>query len=303
MLRRAPEKELTLEQEFEALRRKQLADLKRDEEGLKDTRSNTRRLLDRLTDAAVNASKRPASTTNRGALASLGLGVSEAVRAEKAERKEGLAGIRDRRSKLLASELERKQALAQIEQGERGLDLKSTEIANNLGINLQKVENDAQRLNMDTERYANALAQSSKEFALTAAFKAMDLDAQTTYRRDTAALKATELDLKEKATKARTDASKQDLMLEIAGAKAAAQASAREAEISIAAALDMRGFDDTELAEKTKTAVNGIRADRDALIASLNAIASGTGIAMPASGAAGGGAGDGGLKITKRPGT
>ena len=131
----------------------------------------------------------------------------------------------------------------------------------------------------------------------------MDLDAQTTYRRDTAALKATELDLKEKATKARTDASKQDLMLEIAGAKAAAQASAREAEISIAAALDMRGFDDTELAEKTKTAVKGIRADRDALIASLNAIASGTGIAMPASGAAGGGAGDGGLKITKRPGT
>jgi len=303
MLRRAPEKELTYDEQVQALKQKQLTDLKRDEEGLKDTRSNTRRLLDRLTDAAINASKRPAATTNRGALASLGLGVSEAVRAEKAERKEGLAGIRDRRSKLLASELERKQALAQIEQGERGLDLKSTEIANNLGINLQKVENDAQRLNMDTERYANALAQSSKEFALTAAFKAMDLDAQTTYRRDTAALKATELDLKEKATKARTDASKQDLMLEIAGAKAAAQASAREAEISIAAALDMRGFDDTELAEKTKTAVNGIRADRDALIASLNAIASGTGIAMPASGAAGGGAGDGGLKITKRPGT
>ena len=150
MLRRAPEKELTLEQEFEALRRKQLADLKRDEEGLKDTRSNTRRLLDRLTDAAVNASKRPAATTNRGALASLGLGVSEAVRAEEAERKEGLAGIRDRRSKLLASELERKQALAQIGQGQQGLDLKATEIANNLGINLEKVKNDAQRLNMDT---------------------------------------------------------------------------------------------------------------------------------------------------------
>ena len=216
MLRRAPEKELTLEQEYEALRRKQLADLKRDEEGLKDTRSNTRRLLDRLTDAAVNASKRPAATTNRGALASLGLGVSEAVRAEEAERKEGLAGIRDRRSKLLGSELERKQALAQIGQGQQELDLKATEIANNLGINLQRLENDAQRLNMDTERYANALAQSSKEFAVTAAFKAMDLDAQAAYRRDTAALKTRELDLKDKATKARTDASKQDLMVEIA---------------------------------------------------------------------------------------
>jgi hypothetical protein len=216
MLRRAPEKELTLEQEFEALRRKQLADLKRDEEGLKDTRSNTRRLLDRLTDAAVNASKRPAATTNRGALASLGLGVSEAVRAEEAERKEGLAGIRDRRSKLLASELERKQALAQIGQGQQGLDLKATEIANNLGINLEKVKNDAQRLNMDTERYANALAQSSREFAVTAAFKAMDFDAQEAYRRDTAALKTRELDLQDKATKARTDASKQDLMVEIA---------------------------------------------------------------------------------------
>ena len=288
MLRRAPEKELTLEQEFEALRRKQLADLKRDEEGLKDTRSNTRRLLDRLTDAAVNASKRPAATTNRGALASLGLGVSEAVRAEEAERKEGLAGIRDRRSKLLASELERKQALAQIGQGQQELDLKSTEIANNLGINVRRVENEAQRLNMDTERYANALAQSSKEFALTAAFKAMDFDAQTEYRRDTAALKTRELNLKDEATKARTDASKQDLMVQIANAKADAQNTAREAEQSVLDTFRAQGFKDAELAEKTKTAVDGIRADRDALIASLNAIASGTGIAMPASGAAGG---------------
>jgi hypothetical protein len=288
MLRRAPEKELTLEQEFEALRRKQLADLKRDEEGLKDTRSNTRRLLDRLTDAAVNASKRPAATTNRGALASLGLGVSEAVRAEEAERKEGLAGIRDRRSKLLASELERKQALAQIGQGQQGLDLKATEIANNLGINLEKVKNDAQRLNMDTERYANALAQSSREFAVTAAFRAMDFDAQAAYRRDTAALKTRELDLQDKATKARTDASKQDLMVEIADAKIAAQNTAREAEQSVLGTFRAQGFKDAELAEKTKTAIEGIQADRDALIASLNAIASGTGIAMPASGAAGG---------------
>jgi hypothetical protein len=288
MLRRAPEKELTLEQEFEALRRKQLADLKRDEEGLKDTRSNTRRLLDRLTDAAVNASKRPAATTNRGALASLGLGVSEAVRAEEAERKEGLAGIRDRRSKLLASELERKQALAQIGQGQQELDLKSTEIANNLGINVRRVENEAQRLNMDTERYANALAQSSKEFALTAAFRAMDFDAQTEYRRDTAALKTRELNLKDEATKARTDASKQDLMVQIANAKVDAQNTAREAEQSVLDTFRAQGFKDAELAEKTKTAVDGIRADRDALIASLNAIASGTGIAMPASGAAGG---------------
>jgi hypothetical protein len=288
MLRRAPEKELTLEQEFEALRRKQLADLKRDEEGLKDTRSNTRRLLDRLTDAAVNASKRPAATTNRGALASLGLGVSEAVRAEEAERKEGLAGIRDRRSKLLASELERKQALAQIGQGQQGLDLKATEIANNLGINLEKVKNDAQRLNMDTERYANALAQSSREFAVTAAFKAMDFDAQAAYRRDTAALKTRELDLKDEATKARTDASKQDLAVEIADAKIAAQNAAREAEVSVLGTFRAQGFKDAELTEKTKTAIEGIQADRDALIASLNAIASGTGIAMPASGAAGG---------------
>jgi len=297
MLRRAPEKELTLEQEFEALRRKQLADLKRDEEGLKDTRSNTRRLLDRLTDAAVNASKRPAATTNRGALASLGLGVSEAVRAEEAERKEGLAGIRDRRSKLLGSELERKQALAQIEQGERGLDLKSTELANNLGINLQRLENDAQRLNMDTERYANALAQSSREFAVTAAFKAMDLDAQAAYRRDTAALKTRELDLKDKATKARTDASKQALAAEVVSAIADAKNSARESEANIITTLRAQGFTGDELNTKVKEAVTAIRTDTTTLIASLNAIASGTGIAMPASGAAGGGAGGGGDSI------
>jgi hypothetical protein len=303
MLRRAPEKELTLEQEFEALRRKQLADLKRDEEGLKDTRSNTRRLLDRLTDAAVNASKRPASTTNRGALASLGLGVSEAVRAEKAERKEGLAGIRDRRSKLLGSELERKQALAQIGQGQQGLDLKATEIANNLGINLKKVENDAQRLNMDTERYASILEQSSREFALTSAFKAMDLDAQASYRRDTAALKTRELNLKEQATKARTDASKQALAAEVVSAIADAKSSARESEANIVTTLRAQGFTGDELKVKVEEAVTAIRTDTTTLVASLNAIASGTGIAMPASGAAGGGAGDGGLKITKRPGT
>jgi hypothetical protein len=297
MLRRAPEKELTLEQEFEALRRKQLADLKRDEEGLKDTRSNTRRLLDRLTDAAVNASKRPAATTNRGALASLGLGVSEAVRAEEAERKEGLAGIRDRRSKLLASELERKQALAQIGQGQQGLDLKATEIANNLGINLKKVENDAQRLNMDTERYANALAQSSKEFALTAAFRAMDFDAQAAYRRDTAALKTRELDLQDKATKARTDASKQALAAEVVSAIADAKSSARESEANIVTTLRAQGFTGDELNTKVKEAVTAIRTDTTTLIASLNAIASGTGIAMPASGAAGGGAGGGGDSI------
>ena len=288
MLRRAPEKELTLEQEYEALRRKQLADLKRDEEGLKDTRSNTRRLLDRLTDAAVNASKRPAATTNRGALASLGLGVSEAVRAEKAERKEGLAGIRDRRSKLLGSELERKQALAQIGQGQQELDLKSTELANNLGINLQRLENDAQRLNMDTERYANALAQSSKEFAVTAAFKAMDLDAQAAYRRDTAALKTRELDLKDKATKARTDASKQALAAEVVSAIADAKSSARESEANIVTTLRAQGFTGDELKVKVEEAVTAIRTDTTTLVASLNAIASGTGIAMPASGAAGG---------------
>ena len=293
----APEKELTYEEQLQALRQKQIADLKRDEEGLKDTRSNTRRLLDRLTDAAINASKRPAATTNRGALASLGLGVSEAVRAEKAERKEGLAGIRDRRSKLLGSELERKQALAQIEQGERGLDLKSTELANNLGINLQRLENDAQRLNMDTERYANALAQSSKEFAITSAFKAMDLDAQAAYRRDTAALKTRELDLKDKATKARTDASKQALAAEVVSAIADAKSSARESEANIVTTLRAQGFTGDELNTKVKEAVTAIRTDTTTLVASLNAIASGTGIAMPASGAAGGGAGGGGDSI------
>ena len=287
----APEKELTYEEQLQALRQKRLDALTEDEEGLKDTRSNTRRLLDRLTEGAINASKRPAATTNRGALGSFGIGISEAVRAEETERKEGLAGIRDRRSKLLASELEREQALAQIGQGERGLDLKSTELANTLGINLQRLENEAQRLNMDTERYANALAQSSEEFAVTSAFKAMDLDAQAAYRRDTAALKTRELNLKDKATKARTDASKQGLMVEIAGARAAAQDSAREAELSVLGTFKAQGFTNDELNTKVKEAVTAIRTDRDALIASLDAIASGTGIAMPAGDGAGGGAG------------
>jgi len=171
------------------------------------------------------------------------------------------------------------------------LDLKSTELANNLGINLQRLENDAQRLNMDTERYANALAQSSREFAVTAAFKAMDLDAQAAYRRDTAALKTRELDLKDKATKARTDASKQALAAEVVSAIADARSSARESEANIITTLRAQGFTGDELNTKVKEAVTAIETDTATLVASLNAIASGTGIAIPTSGAASGGAG------------
>src|SRR5210317_177478 len=290
LLRRRATTPLTLAQRYEALERKQLEDLEKDEAGLTDTRSNTRRLLDRLTDAAINASKRPAAASNRGALASFGLGISEAVRAEEKERKEGLAGIRERRNALLKAREDRELAKAQISQGERGLDIQqqradttAEQVAGMLGINESRLELDAERLGMDAERYAAQLKESSRQFDQSTAFKVLDANAQNRYRAQTAELKGQELALQREMLEAKTDAQKSDVQTKIVTAisevNSNAQNSIEDARQAINLSTNLTSAEKTEQFEEAKRRING---DKQTLINALKGIGADSGLTLPA---------------------
>jgi len=290
LLRRRPNTPLTLDQEYEALRRKQLAELKKDEAGLTDTRSNTRRLLDRLTDAAINASKRPAATSNRGALASFGLGISEAVRAEEKERKEGLAGIRERRNALLKAREDRELARAQISQGERGLDIQqqrasttAEQVAGMLGINESRLKLDAEKLGMDAEQFAAELKQAGSQFDQSMAFKILDANTQNRYRKQTAELKGQELTLQREMLKAKTDAQKSNVKSKVVTAISEVNTNAQDAidaatqSINISPTLNKQ-----EKADKIAEATRTINADKQTLINALKGIGADSGLTLPA---------------------
>lgn len=290
LLRRSAVTPLTLEQRYEALERKRLEDLEKDEAALTDTRSNTRRLLDRLTDAAINASKRPAATSNRGALASFGLGISEAVRAEEKERKEGLAGIRERRNALLEAKQDRELAKAQISQGERGLDIQqqradttAEQVAGMLGINESRLKLDAERLGMDAERYAATLEQAGSQFDQSMAFKILDANAQNRYRKQTAELKGQELALQREMLEAKTDAQKSDVQTKIVTAisevNSNAQNSIEDARQAINLSTNLTSAEKTEQFEEAKRRING---DKQTLINALKGIGADSGLTLPA---------------------
>ena len=293
LLRRRATTPLTLAQRYEALERKQLEDLEKDEAGLTDTRSNTRRLLDRLTDAAINASKRPAAASNRGALASFGLGISEAVRAEEKERKEGLAGIRERRNALLKAKQDRELAKAQISQGERGLDIQqqrasttAEQVAGMLGINQSRLELDAKRLGMDAERYAATLEQAGSQFDQSMAFKILDANAQNRYRKQTAELKGQELALQREMLEAKTDAQKSNVQSKVVTAisevNSNAQNSIEDARQAINLSPNLTSAEKTEQLEEAKRRING---DKQTLINALKGIGSSSGLDLSGLGA------------------
>jgi len=293
LLRRRATTPLTLAQRYEALERKQLEDLEKDEAGLTDTRSNTRRLLDRLTDAAINASKRPAATSNRGALASFGLGISEAVRAEEKERKEGLAGIRERRNALLKAKQDRELAKAQISQGERGLDIQqqrasttAEQVAGMLGINQSRLDLDAKRLGMDVENFAAEIAQASRQFDQSMAFKILDANAQNRYRKQTAELKGQELALQREMLEAKTDAQKSNVQSKVVTAisevNSNAQNSIEDARQAINLSTNLTSAEKTEQFEEAKRRING---DKQTLINALKGIGSSSGLDLSGLGA------------------
>lgn len=290
LLRRRAVTPLTLEQRYEALERKRLEDLEKDEAALTDTRSNTRRLLDRLTDAAINASKRPAATSNRGALASFGLGISEAVRAEEKERKEGLAGIRERRNALLKAKQDRELAKAQISQGERGLDIQqqradttAEQVAGMLGINESRLKLDAERLGMDAERYAATLEQAGREFEQSMAFKILDANAQNRYRKQTAELKGQELALQREMLEAKTDAQKSNVQTKVVTAisevNSNAQKSIEDARQAINLSTNLTSAEKTTQFEEAKRRIND---DKQTLINALKGIGADSGLTLPA---------------------
>lgn len=209
LLRRRSTPPLTLEQEYEALQRKQLADLKKDEAGLTDTRSNTRRLLDRLTDAAINASKRPAAASNRGALASFGLGISEAVRAEEKERKEGLAGIRERRNALLKAKEDRELAKAQISQGQQRVDT--------LGKQLEQDQKQfEQRIEAQSDQFKQTMRLKTDELASTTALNIIKAQSKSDYDTAMLGMREAELDAQTAFNDAKTNQGNQELRLRAA---------------------------------------------------------------------------------------
>ena len=211
LLRRRPNTPLTLEQEYEALQRKQLADLKKDETGLTDTRSNTRRLLDRLTDAAINASKRPAATSNRGALASFGLGISEAVRAEEKERKEGLAGIRERRNALLKAREDRELAKAQISQGQQRVDT--------LGKQLEQDQAQfEQRIEAQSDQFKQTMRLKTDELASTSALNIIKAQSKSDYDTAMLAVRTAEANAQAAFNASRVEQGSQELRLNAANA-------------------------------------------------------------------------------------
>ena len=209
----APEKQLTPQQQYLKLLQAQEEAINKKEEGLKDTRSNTRRLLDRLTDAAINASKRPAATTSRGALASLGLGVSEAVRAEEAERKEGLADIAKRRGELVDRQLAGQLGLAQISQGQQGLDIRGR-AADTAEATLAESTRQFDETLASTEgRFDRQLATSEQQWKGSNALAVLEAQGKIIGQQATLDLKKAELDALTAFQKAKTNIGNQDLQI------------------------------------------------------------------------------------------
>jgi len=209
----APEKQLTPQQQYLKLLQAQEEAINKKEEGLKDTRSNTRRLLDRLTDAAINASKRPAATTSRGALASFGTGISESVRAEKAERKEGLADIAKRRGELIDRQLAGQLGLAQISQGQQGLDIRGR-AADTAEATLAESTRQFDETLASTEgRFDRQLATSEQQWKGSNALAVLEAQGKIIGQQATLDLKEAELNALTAFQNAKTNIGNQDLQI------------------------------------------------------------------------------------------
>jgi len=209
----APEKQLTPQQQYLKLLQAQEEAINKKEEGLKDTRSNTRRLLDRLTDAAINASKRPAATTSRGALASFGTGISESVRAEKAERKEGLADIAKRRGELVDRQLAGQLGLAQISQGQQGLDIRGRAADTAEATLAESTRRFDETLASTEGRFDRQLATSEQQWKGSNALAVLEAQGKIIGQQATLDLKEAELDALTAFQNAKTNIGNQDLQI------------------------------------------------------------------------------------------
>jgi len=257
--------------------------LSKQEAELEDTRSTGRKILDRLARGAVRAAEGPAAATSRGALASLGAGISRGVEEERQTRKQGLEAIAKRRADML-------KLGADISQSERGLDIQqqradttAEQVSGMLGINESRLKLDAERLGMDAERYAAQLKESSRQFDQSTAFKVLDANAQNRYRAQTAGLKGKELELQREMLEAKTDAQKSNVQTKIVTAISEVNTNAQNA---IDAAIQSVNMSPTlnkqEKADKIAEATRTINADKQTLINALKGIGADSGLTLPA---------------------
>ena len=263
-----------------------------DKEALKDTRSNTRRLLDRLTEGAINASKRPAATTNRGALGSFGIGISEAVRGEETKRKEGLAGITKRRGELTDRMLAGQLGLAQIDQGQQGLDIQGRAATTAEATLAESTRRFNERLASTEGQFDQQLAVSKQQWEGSNALAVLEAQRKTIGEQATITLKEAELNALTAFQSAKTNIGNQDLQIKAQKAMGDYEADVLklQQEALTALGLDSRYTGDANKAlrdnqaDLIKSEFAGLIANKRTALASI--------------------LGSGGeLKMTKRPGT
>ena len=209
----APEKQLTPQERYVQIMEEEQAAITADKEALKDTRSNTRRLLDRLTEGAINASKRPAATTNRGALGSFGIGISEAVRGEETKRKEGLAGITKRRGELTDRMLAGQLGLAQISQGDKGLDIQERAATTAEATLAESTRRFNETLASTEGRFDRQLATSEQQWKGSNALAVLEAQGEIIGQQATLDLKEAELGALTAFQNAKTNIGNQDLRI------------------------------------------------------------------------------------------
>jgi len=185
--------------------------LSKQEAELEDTRSTGRKILDRLARGAVRAAEGPAAATSRGALASLGAGISRGVEEERQTRKQGLEAIAKRRADML-------KLGADISQSERGLDIQQQR-ADTLGEQLAQEQAQFDRkMESQSEQFQRTMKLKENELASSNALNVIKAQNKANYDAAMLDIKGAELEAQVAFNDARTQQGNQTLQLRAADA-------------------------------------------------------------------------------------
>jgi len=185
--------------------------LSKQEAELEDTRSTGRKILDRLARGAVRAAEGPAAATSRGALASLGAGISRGVEEERQTRKQGLEAIAKRRADML-------KLGADISSSERGLDIQQQR-ADTLGEQLAQEQAQFDRkMESQSEQFQRTMQLKENELANSNALNIIKAQNKATYDAAMLDIKGAELEAQVAFNDARTQQGSDTLRLRAADA-------------------------------------------------------------------------------------
>ena len=185
--------------------------LSKQESELEDTRSTGRKILDRLARGAVRAAEGPAAATSRGALASLGAGISKGVEEERQTRKQGLEAIAKRRADML-------KLGADISSSERGLDIQQQR-ADTLGEQLAQEQAQFDRkMESQSEQFQRTMKFKENELANSNALNIIKAQNKATYDAAMLDIKGAELEAQVAFNDARTQQGSDTLRLRAADA-------------------------------------------------------------------------------------